>query len=90
MPTKNMQNPPTTHVQYHLSAIKFTECLICGKTTEPIKQEAVDDYISRPVQIGETERETEARAQAFTAGKNTGNFVFVQGGVSLAVCIRLQ
>ena len=78
------QHPATTHVQNQLTALKFTDCLICGKTTEQIKKEAVDDYISRTVRVGETERETEARTQAFIAGMSTGTFVFVQAGVSQA------
>ena len=71
-------------MQHQLITIKFTDCLICGKTTEQIKKEAVDDYISRTVRVGETERETEARAQASIAGMSTGTFVFVQARVSQA------
>ena len=64
MPSTTNQYPASTHVQNQLYAIKFTDCQICGKTTEQIKKEAVDDYISRTVWVGETEKETEAKKEA--------------------------
>ena len=77
----HMRNPVPLD---QLKALKFTNCMICGKSTDQIRRETIDNYISNTVKIGETEEQTKASKEAFEAGMNMGNFIFIQTGVSQA------
>ena len=62
----------------------FTDCLICGKGTEQIQDEAVIDYLHRTPIRNETPEQFNARRLAFLAGMRVGTFMLIPGGVSQA------
>ena len=62
----------------------YSDCVICGKSTHQIREEAADDYISKTVAVGETLAETQARKRAFLDGMTAGTFLLMPGGVSQA------
>ena len=88
-PTTTQTYPMAAHMRNpvpldQLKALKFTDCMICGKSTDQIRKETIDNYISNTVKIGETEEQTKAMKEAFEAGMNMGTFIFIQTGVSQA------
>ena len=62
----------------------FSDCLICGKSTEQIQDEAVIDFLLKNPISGETPEHWNARRVAFLAGMKVGTFMLVPGGVSQA------
>ena len=62
----------------------YSDSVICGKPTAQIREEAVNDYIDKTVNVGESLAETEARKRAFLDGMTAGTFLLMPGGVSRA------
>ena len=62
----------------------FSDCLVCGKTTEQIQDEAVIDYLHQTAIPGESAQQFNSRRLAFLAGMRVGTFLLVPGGVSQA------
>ena len=62
----------------------YSDCVICGKPTQQICDEAANDYINKTVTVGETLAETQARKRAFLDGMTAGTFLLMTGGMSLA------
>ena len=62
----------------------YSDCVICGKPTAQIREEAVNDYLDKTVVVGETLAETQARKRAFLDGMTAGTFLLMPGGVSRA------
>ena len=68
--------------------VTYSDCVICGKPTEQILEEAVNDYLDKTVAVGETLAETQARRRAFLDGMTAGTFRLMPGGVSrAAACV---
>ena len=57
----------------------YSDCVICGKPTEQIREEAVNDYLDKTVAIGETLAEMQARKRAFLDGMTAGYFLLLPG-----------
>ena len=64
--------------------VNYSDCLICGKSTMQIQQEAVADYLVKTAIPGETTLQVEARKRAFIEGMQVGTFLLLPGGVSQA------
>ena len=62
----------------------FSDCLVCGKTTEQIQDEAVIDYLHQTAIPGESAQQFNSRRLAFLVGMRVGMFLLVPGGVSQA------
>ena len=62
----------------------FSDCLVCGKKTEQIQDEAVIDYLHKTPIPGESAEQFNARRLAFLAGMKAGTFLLVTSGVSQA------
>ena len=62
----------------------YSDCVICGKPTEQIREEAVNDYLDKTIAVRETLAETQARRRAFLDGMTAGTFLLMPGGVSRA------
>ena len=62
----------------------YSDYVICGKPTAQIREEAVNDYLDKTVNVGETLAETQARKRAFLDGMTAGTFLHMPGGVSRA------
>ena len=62
----------------------YSDCVVCGKFTIQIQQEAVSDYLDKTAIPGETALQVEARRRAFIEGMQVGTFLLLPGGVSQA------
>ena len=63
---------------------KYSDCVICGKSTLQIQSEAVTDYLRKTAILGESADQLEARKRAFMEGMQVGTFLLLPGGVSQA------
>ena len=68
----------------NLARTAYSDCVICGKPTAQIREEAVNDYLDKTVNVGETLAETQARKRAFLDGMTAGTFLLMPEGVSRA------
>ena len=62
----------------------YSDCVICGKSVEQIKDEVVIDYMHRTAIPNETPQQFNARRMAFLEGMEIGTFLLLPGGVSQA------
>ena len=62
----------------------YSDCIVCRKTAAHIQSETMEDYLRKPVAVGETADQTEARKRAFLDGMTAGTFLLMPGGVSQA------
>ena len=66
----------------------YSDCVICGKPTEQLREEAVNDYLDKIVAAEETLAETQARKRAILDGMTAGTFLLLPGRVSqAAACV---
>ena len=63
---------------------KYSDWVICGKSTLQIQSEAVTDYLRKTAILGESADQLEARKRAFIEGMQVGTFLLLPGGVSQA------
>ena len=61
----------------------YSDCVICGKSVEQIKNEVID-YMHRTAIPNETPQQFNARRMAFLEGVEIGTFLLLPGGVSQA------
>ena len=64
--------------------VNYSDCVVCGKSTLQIQQEAVSDYLDKTTIPGEAALQVEARRRAFIDGMQVGTFLLFPGGVSQA------
>ena len=64
--------------------VNYSDCVICGKSTMQIQQEAVSDYLVKTAIPEETTLQVEARRSAFIEGMQVGTFLLLPGGASQA------
>ena len=64
------------------SLSSYSDCRICGKSVEQIKDEAVIDYMHKTAVPNESPRQFNARRMAFLEGMENGTFLLLPGGVS--------
>ena len=64
--------------------VNYSDCVVCGKSTLQIQQEAVSDYLDKTTIPGETALQVEARRRAFIERMQVGTFLLHPGGVSQA------
>ena len=64
--------------------VNYSDCVVCGKSTLQIQQEAVFDYLDKTTIPGETTVQVEARRRASLEGMQVGTFLLLPGGVSQA------
>ena len=62
----------------------YSDCVIWGKSTMQIQNEAVTDYLRKTAVLGEKTDQLEARKRAFIEGMHVGIFLLLPGGVSQA------
>ena len=62
--------------------VNYSDCVVCGKSTLQIQQEAVSDYLDKTTIPGETALQVEARRRAFIDRMQVGTFLLHPGGVS--------
>ena len=81
------------HASYHVQNTKsyenlstklYSECKVCGRSSEAIKKEKVDWYVARSKPRGEPEYLTKIRRVAYENGLNAGAFLFITPAVSQA------
>ena len=61
-----------------------SDCVICGKSVEQIKDEAVIDYMHKTAIPNESPQQFNSRRLAFLEGMEIGAFLLIPGGVSQA------
>ena len=62
----------------------YSDCVVCGKSVEQIKDEPVIDYMHKTAVPNETLQQFNARRMAFLEGMEIGTFLLLPGGVSQA------
>ena len=81
------------HASYHVqntmpyqnvSEIRFTGCMVCGRSVDVIKNEKVEWYMQRSTPQNEPEHITRLRREAYENGLNAGCFFFITPAVSQA------
>ena len=65
--------------------VNYSDCVICGKSTMQIQNEAVTDYLRKTAVLGETTDQIEARKRSLIEGMQVATFLLLPGGVSQAV-----
>ena len=71
-------------IETHNPMANYSDCVICGKSTVQIQNEAVMDYLHKTATLGESANQLEARKRAFIEGMQVGTFLLLPGGVSQA------
>ena len=71
-------------IETHNPMASYSDCVICGKSTVQIQNEAVTDYLRKTATLGESANQLEARKRAFIEGMQVGTFLLLPGGVSQA------
>ena len=67
--------------------MRYTGCMVCGRSVEAIKRERVAWYIETSTRRNELEKVTRLRREAFENGLNAGSFLFLAPAVSqVAAC----
>ena len=81
------------HASYHvqntqpyedISRVRYTRCLVCGRSVDDIKDEKVNWYMERSTPRDEPEHITRLRREAYINGLNAGSLLFVAPAVSQA------
>ena len=81
------------HASYHvqntqpyedISRVRYTGCLVCGRSVDDIKDEKVNWYMERSTPRDEPEYITRLRREAYINGLNAGSLLFVAPAVSQA------
>ena len=62
----------------------YSGCMVCGRSSEAIKKEKVEWYVTRSKPRGEPEYITRIRREAYENGLNAGAFLFITPAVSQA------
>ena len=84
------QGPTVENVVTHFQNLgvntpnPFSDCLICGRSVEQIRNDATEDYIIRTTTPSESEENKQRRREAYVAGMAMGTFLFVPTGLSQA------
>ena len=73
----------------NVSEVRYTGCMVCGRSVEAIKKEKVSLYLEKTTRIDEPEYITKLRKAAYESGLNAGSFLFLAPAVSqVAGCDR--
>ena len=81
------------HASYHVqntvpyqnvSEVRYTGCMVCGRSVDSIKDEKVKWYMQRSTPRDEPEYITRLRKEAYENGLNAGCFLFITPAVSQA------
>ena len=81
------------HASYHVqktvlyqnvSEVRYTGCMVCGRSVDTIKNEKVKWYMQRSTPRDEPEYITRLRKEAYENGLNAGCFLFITPAVSQA------
>ena len=68
----------------NISEVRYTGCMVCGRSVDVIKKEKVDWYMSKTTPRGEPEQITRLRREANENGLNTGSLLFAAHAMSQA------
>ena len=81
------------YASYHLQNVKpyqkvseslHTGCMVCGKSTDQIKQEKINWYMQRSTPKSKPAYNTALRREAYSNGLNAGSLLFLTPAVSQA------
>ena len=81
------------HASYHIQKVlpyadlsrqKRHSCMVCGKSTDQIKQEKINWYMARSTPRSEPAFITALRREAYSNGLNAGSLLFLAPAVSQA------
>ena len=68
----------------NVSEIRYTGCMVCGRSVDAIKSEKVEWYMQRSTPQNEPEHITRLRRESYENGLNAGCFLFITPAVSQA------
>ena len=68
----------------NVSEVRYTGCMVCGRSVDTIKNEKVKWYMQRSTPRDEPEYITSLRKEAYENGLNAGCFLFITLIVSQA------
>ena len=82
-------NTPRSHLQNTEKecgpiSLNYSDCMICGRTLEQIRGEAIEDYLRNTRRVNETQAMREMKKQAFIASMEMGTLLFIPAGLSQA------
>ena len=80
-PRSHLQN---TEKECGPISLNYSDCMICGRTLDQIRGEAIEDYLRNTRRINETPAMREMKKQAFIAGMEMGTLLFIPAGLSQA------
>ena len=76
-----------TRPYQNVSEVRYTGCMVCGRSVDAIKKEKVDWYMHRSTPSDEPEQVTMFRREAYQNGLGTGSFFFLAPATSqVAAC----
>ena len=64
--------------------VLYSDCVVCGKSFQAIKEEVTLGYLESTHLPGETYDQRQSRRRAFEAGMKAGSFIVIPRGVSEA------
>ena len=88
-----IQQQDPNQIRSHLQGIrlpdgsithKYSDCVICGKSVERIREDTVQEYLGKTAAPGESAEITEIKRKAFEDGMQMGTVMFLPAGLSQA------